>query len=114
MAKGIIRRGTAAEAAEHFEGFSPNGEGMWTRTAASAAGNTKSASYVDDPKLWGNGKSRLRGPRSKTALIEENKRALTKLRQRAGRENVPALVIRLKRQIEIKLAFITKLESERQ
>ena len=108
---GIVRRGTAAEGAAYADGFSASGEGQWSRTAASVGGNVRTASFVD-PKPAGAGTSKIRGPRSKDALLAENRAALEKLHQRVGRENVPARVIRLRQQIEIKSAFIAKLETE--
>jgi hypothetical protein len=106
---GVIKRGTAAEGAAFTDGFSASGEGQWSRQAASVGGNVKTASFVD-PKPPGTGTSRIRGPRSKEQLLTENRAALEKLRQRVRRENVPARIVRLKSQIEIKTRFIERLE----
>lgn len=108
-APGITRMGTARDLADSAIGYVSSGESQWTRDAAGGA-NVKMHGYEERPS--GEGTSRIRGPRSKDALIEENKRALTKLRQRVGRENVPARILKLKQQIDIKQAFIAKLESE--
>jgi hypothetical protein len=108
-APNVTRHGTPKDLADHGVGYVSSGEGEFSRRAA-GGGNVKMRGY-EEPKPRGEGTSRLRGPRSKDALIAENERALKKLRERITRENIPALFIRLKQQIEIKSRFIARLRN---
>jgi len=107
MAKAVIRRGTAAEGAEHIEGLSANGLGAWTRTAA--AGNVKmrsedTAPEVPAKKPWAD----------RQALLHANRAALSKLNARLAREQVPERITKLRQQIDAKRGYIEKLQGELQ
>ena len=102
---GIIKRGTAAEGTAFTDGFSASGEGQWSRTAASVGGNVKLLSEDKAPEV-----PAQKPRRDRNQMLHENRAALSKLRARVARENVPARIIALKRQIENKLGYIAKLE----
>lgn len=106
MVSGTIKRGTAAEGAAFTDGFSASGESQWSRQAASAAKvRLRSADKPPEPAA-------PKPKRDRVQMLHENRAALQKLRARVARENVPARIIALKRQIENKLGYIAKLELE--
>jgi hypothetical protein len=92
---GITRRGTAKDLADHDAGYAPNGESEHSRRSASS------------PKI-----SLSHGKRNDGRLIRENEIKLAKIRARLLTENNPAQLVKLKRDFEIKSAFIERLKSE--
>jgi hypothetical protein len=95
MARGAIKHGSAKDLAEHDAGYSANGESEHSRRAASS------------PKI-----SLSHGKRTDGRLIRENESKLAKIRARLLTENNPAQLVKLKRDFEIKSAFIERLKSE--
>ena len=95
--RGVFRRGTAAELADHAIGFSANGESMWSRNSA-------------NPK--GDGKRNRRRSYSPEEEISVSKTALAKLHQSAGTETDPVKLTKLRKNIEIKTRYIAKLGAE--
>jgi|NGEPerStandDraft_6_1074524.scaffolds.fasta_scaffold344161_1 hypothetical protein len=104
---GVIKRGTAAEAAAFTDGFSASGEGQWSRSMAHGS---------NDVKLRSEEKSVVdlvvpqKPRRDHVQMLHENRAALQKLLARVARENVPAGIVRLKKQIDNKRAYIAKME----
>jgi hypothetical protein len=105
VAPGVVRHGTAKNLAGHDGGYSASGESQFSRQSAHSA-NVKTRGYVE------NHPAKVSGPRSHGELIAENERALAKIRAQLATENNPARLVKLKRDLEIKSAFVARLRSE--
>jgi hypothetical protein len=100
-APNVTRRGTAKELADLGHGYSANGESEFSRHSAHSA-NVKMRSHA--PKT--------RGARTTSDIIAQSESQLAKMRGDLMLENNPARIVKLKRDMEIKGAFVARLKSE--
>jgi hypothetical protein len=97
----VIRRGTAAELAQHDSGYVGNGESQYTRRAAHP--DVKPRGHVQ----------KTAGHHSRPRLIAENEGQLRWLQNEARMETNPTRLAKLQKRVGIKRAFIDRLKKER-
>jgi hypothetical protein len=98
---GIFQRGTARELADFDEGYSCNGESVFSRQAAQAQNVTMRSNA---PKTSGR--------HSQAALIAENVSQMAKLRGDLLLTDDPIKRARIEKNLDIKQRFIARLEAE--
>jgi hypothetical protein len=98
---GVFTRGTARDLADLGNGYAANGEGQYSRQAASPPLVALSG-YV--PKT--------RGRRSHSALIAQNVSLMAKLRGDLLLTDDPIKRARIEKNLDIKQRFIARLKAE--
>jgi hypothetical protein len=106
MAQRGHERARPHDLADKAVGYSSSGESEYSRHAAHSQ-NLKLPGYREGAPGSG---PKVRGPRSSTALIKENVRALAKLERDARREIDPIRLAKLLKNVGIKKRFLEKIE----
>jgi hypothetical protein len=102
VAPGVVRHGTAKNLADVGQGYSANGESEFSRQSAHSANAVKMRG--NSPKTT--------GKRTTAEIIAQNETQLAKLRGNLLIENNPARIAKMKRDLEIKSAFVARLKAE--
>ncbi|SDI54382.1 MULTISPECIES: hypothetical protein [Bradyrhizobium] len=111
----VFRHGSR-DPADHGVGYSASGTSEHSRHSAHRASAT--ATTRDEPeRLVGarkveEGRHHGRGKRTRWQLIEENHRRLGKIVERLKIETDPAVLEKLRKNFEIKTAFLARLRAE--